>query len=151
MEPCTRALPKGSSEASGKGRKKCRLRTSARSIIQIPSPGFHNRGRLVSLNGELAGHPAPRARPVRTCSCRAWTLPEAPPSSTEEQRLPRQSTAQRAAAGAVVVGSYFREGLFCILKRGLGFSLAAAGDPGATAAPRGLVQACAPSPVPVRG
>lgn len=63
-----------------------------RSIIQIPSPGFHNRGRLVSLNGELAGHPAPRARPVRTCSCRAWTLPEAPPSSTEDQQLPRQST-----------------------------------------------------------
>ena len=47
--------------------------------------------------------------------------------------------------------SYFREGPFCILKRGLGFSLASAGDPGATAAPGGLVQAWAPPPAPAQG
>ena len=72
-------------------------------------------------------------------------------AATSEAEHCSLGSAQRAAAGAVVVGSYFREGPFCILKRGLGFSLASAGDPGATAAPRGLVQACAPSPAPMRG
>lgn len=61
-------------------------------------PGFHNRGRLVSLNGELA-FPEPgwqggaRAGP--------WTLPQARPSSAEGHQRARQSlvSAQRAAAG----------------------------------------------------
>lgn len=42
-----------------------------------------------------------------------------------------------------MVVCYFREGPFCILKRGLGFSPALTRDPGATAAPRGLGQAWA--------
>lgn len=72
-------------------------------------------------------------------------------SSDFRGRALQLGSAQRAAAGAVVVGSYFREGPFCILKRGLGFSLASAGDPGATAAPGGLVQAWAPPPAPAQG
>lgn len=105
--------------------------TSARSIIQIPSPGFHNRGPLVSLNGELASHSVTGDPLAWTCFCKILNTATGPAKfhggkSTSEGTHGCWVFVQRLAAvmGRVAVVCYFREGPFCILKKGLGFSLA---------------------------
>ena len=101
--------------------------------------------------GNLRATPFPEPSWRGCARAEPSTLPQAQPSSTEENQVLKQSPAawsrprgQRLAA--VVVVCYFREGPFCILKRGLGFSPALTRDPGATAAPRGLGQAWATPP-----
>lgn len=64
--------------ANEKGRKMGRRGTSARNIIQIPSPGFHNRGPLVSLNGELASHSVTRDPLAWMCFCKTLNAATGP-------------------------------------------------------------------------
>lgn len=101
-----------------------------RSIIQIPSPGFHNRGPLVSLNGEFASHSITRDQLAWMCFCKILNTAPGPAKFHGENQLPKESTAAWSLCRGwlrswwVAVVCYFREGPFCILKKGLGFSLA---------------------------
>lgn len=88
-----------------------RLRTSTRSIIQIPSPGFHNRGPLVSLNGEFVSHSNTRDRLAWTCSRRILNTTTGQPNSTEENQLPKGSAPACPCVEAKAV-------LVCDLRKG---------------------------------